>query len=94
MKYESLYKVLYFEHTIYGSIRRWSADDWEQQRVTSRGLSWITMRGEEIESALADGPRSQIYKQVENGVAVRMAALFLLIVGQGGNKGLDIGLDA
>jgi aspartate carbamoyltransferase catalytic subunit len=35
-------------------------------------------RGLEIESAVADGPYSLILEQVTNGVAVRMAVLFLL----------------
>ncbi len=36
-------------------------------------------RGVEIDSAVADGPDSVILDQVENGVAVRMAVLYLLI---------------
>lgn len=39
------------------------------------------VRGVEISSNVADGPRSLISKQVENGVAVRMAVLFLLSLG-------------
>ncbi len=35
-------------------------------------------RGLEIESAVADGPHSTILAQVANGLAVRMAALFLV----------------
>ncbi len=35
-------------------------------------------RGVEIESELADGPQSVILEQVTNGLAVRMAVLFLL----------------
>lgn len=35
-------------------------------------------RGVEIDSDVADGPHSIILNQVENGVAVRMAALYLL----------------
>ncbi|MDX1563940.1 MAG: aspartate carbamoyltransferase catalytic subunit, partial [Phycisphaeraceae bacterium] len=35
-------------------------------------------RGLEIESAVADGPNSAILEQVTNGLAVRMAALFLV----------------
>jgi len=38
-------------------------------------------RGVEIDSALADGPRSLILKQVENGVPARMAALAWLFSG-------------
>lgn len=35
-------------------------------------------RGLEIESAVADGPNSAILQQVSNGLAVRMASLFLV----------------
>jgi aspartate carbamoyltransferase catalytic subunit len=35
-------------------------------------------RGTEISGEVADGPRSLIHKQVTNGVAVRMAVLYLL----------------
>jgi len=35
-------------------------------------------RGLEIESAVADGPNSTILRQVSNGLAVRMAVLFLV----------------
>ncbi len=35
-------------------------------------------RGVEIDSAVADGPWSVILDQVANGVAVRMAVLYLL----------------
>jgi aspartate carbamoyltransferase catalytic subunit len=38
-------------------------------------------RGVEISSEVADGPRSVILHQVANGVAVRMAVLYLLIQG-------------
>jgi len=41
-------------------------------------------RGVEIDSDVADGSQSIILQQVENGVAVRMAVLYLLA----GNKGL------
>lgn len=40
------------------------------------------IRGIEITSEVADGPRSLILNQVNNGVAVRMAALFLLCIGR------------
>ena len=39
-------------------------------------------RGVEITSEVADGPHSIILQQVENGVAVRMAALYLLASGR------------
>ena len=38
-------------------------------------------RGVEITSEVADGPYSVILDQVTNGVAVRMAVLYLLIGG-------------
>mgnify|MGYP000049285812 FL=1 len=40
-------------------------------------------RDVEIDGALADGPRSLITKQVANGVPVRMAVLYHLLVGKG-----------
>ena len=40
-------------------------------------------RGVEIDSRVADGPDSVILDQVENGVAVRMAVLYLLIGASG-----------
>jgi aspartate carbamoyltransferase catalytic subunit len=39
-------------------------------------------RGVEIDSDVADGPFSLILNQVENGVAVRMAVLYLLAGGE------------
>jgi aspartate carbamoyltransferase catalytic subunit len=41
-------------------------------------------RGVEIDSRVADGPHSVILDQVTNGVAVRMAVLYLLAGGQPG----------
>ena len=38
-------------------------------------------RGVEITSEVADGPYSVILEQVANGVAVRMAVLYLLLGG-------------
>jgi aspartate carbamoyltransferase catalytic subunit len=35
-------------------------------------------RGVEIASSIADGPQSVILEQVTNGLAVRMAALYLV----------------
>ena len=40
-------------------------------------------RGVEIDSQVADGPQSVILEQVTNGVAVRMAVLYLLAGGHG-----------
>ncbi len=42
-------------------------------------------RGVELASDVADGPSSVILEQVSNGVAVRMAVLYLLIGGTGGD---------
>ncbi len=39
------------------------------------------IRGLEIDPAVADGPQSCVLEQVTNGLAVRMALLFLLIGG-------------
>ncbi len=41
------------------------------------------VRGVEVDSGVIDGPRSLYDKQVSNGVAVRMAVLFLLCFGKG-----------
>jgi aspartate carbamoyltransferase catalytic subunit len=43
-------------------------------------------RGVEIDSAVADGPWSVILDQVANGVAVRMAVLYLLAGGESGES--------
>jgi aspartate carbamoyltransferase catalytic subunit len=40
-------------------------------------------RGVEIDSEIADSSRSMILNQVTNGLAVRMAVLFLINGGQG-----------
>ncbi len=39
-------------------------------------------RGVEIASSVADGPRALVTRQVENGVAIRMAILFLVLGGE------------
>lgn len=41
----------------------------------------------EIESRVADGPKSVILEQVTNGLAVRMAVLFLV----SGGKPIELG---
>ncbi|MDR3090240.1 MAG: aspartate carbamoyltransferase catalytic subunit [Desulfobulbaceae bacterium] len=43
-------------------------------------------RGVEMNPDVADGPRSVILEQVTNGVAVRMALLYLVAGGQGGQE--------
>jgi aspartate carbamoyltransferase catalytic subunit len=52
-------------------------------------------RGVEIDSAVADGPQSVILPQVTNGVAVRMAVLYLLAGGApGGAEAAKEGSDS
>jgi aspartate carbamoyltransferase catalytic subunit len=46
-------------------------------------------RGVEIDSDVADGPYSVILEQVANGVAVRMAVLYLL-AGHGAGEPIDL----
>jgi aspartate carbamoyltransferase catalytic subunit len=46
-------------------------------------------RGVEIDSDVADLPRSVIEEQVTNGIAVRMALLYLLLGGSGSEGGVD-----
>ena len=43
-------------------------------------------RGVEIAPEVADGPYALIQGQVENGLAIRMALLYLLAGGQAGNN--------
>ncbi len=43
-------------------------------------------RGVEIDSTVADGPQSVILEQVTNGVAIRMAILYLLFGGRSGSN--------
>ncbi|MGH9183420.1 MAG: aspartate carbamoyltransferase catalytic subunit [Acidimicrobiales bacterium] len=43
-------------------------------------------RGVEMAAEVADQPRSAITRQVANGVAVRMAVLYLLLAGEGGRR--------
>lgn len=58
-----------------------------QDRLNALGKEIVIMhpgpinRGVEISSEVADGPNSIILNQVENGVAIRMAAIFLLAQG-------------
>jgi aspartate carbamoyltransferase catalytic subunit len=48
-------------------------------------------RGMEISATVADSPRSVIVEQVTNGVAVRMAVLYLLLSGEREARGPDPG---
>ena len=58
-----------------------------QDRLNALGKEIVIMhpgpinRGVEISSEVADGPNSIILNQVENGVAIRMATIFLLAQG-------------
>ena len=48
-------------------------------------------RSHEISSGVADGPYSLMMNQVANGVAMRMAVLYQLIVpGSGGIRGSEV----
>jgi aspartate carbamoyltransferase catalytic subunit len=47
-------------------------------------------RGIEISSGVADGPYSVMMNQVANGVAMRMAVLYQLIVPAEGIRGSDV----
>ncbi len=52
-------------------------------------------RGVEIDSDVADGPHAMILQQVTNGVAVRMAVLYLLAGGapdtaEAAKKGIEV----
>lgn len=64
--------------------RLWGLDD---ARLAALPLGTMVMhpgpmnRGLEISAAAADSPRSTVLEQVSNGVAVRMAALYLLMAG-------------
>ena len=51
-------------------------------------------RGSEITSEVADGPQSCVLEQVTNGIAVRMALLFLLISGAAEDSGHPAGATA
>ena len=64
-------------------------------RLDQAGKEMIIMhpgpmnRGVEIDSEVADGEYSVILQQVTNGVAVRMAVLYLLAGGRGKFEGED-----
>jgi aspartate carbamoyltransferase catalytic subunit len=67
------------------SIREYSANYGITQKIMDEfGDKKIILhpgpvnRGVEIESEVIDGPHSVVLQQVENGVAVRMAVLYLL----------------
>lgn len=65
--------------------RRWGLDP-ERLHALPEGTMVMhpgpMNRGMEISSAAADSPRSTVLEQVANGVAVRMAVLYLLLAGE------------
>ncbi|MEE1621129.1 aspartate carbamoyltransferase catalytic subunit [Zafaria sp. J156] len=69
--------------------RRWGLDDVRVAGLDERGHADTVIlhpgpmnRGLEISSAAADSARSTVLQQVSNGVAVRMAVLYLLLSGE------------
>jgi aspartate carbamoyltransferase catalytic subunit len=76
---------------LFSSLREYSlAYGINNERLSKLGKKITIMhpgpinRGVELDSDVADGENSIILRQVENGVAVRMAALYLLS-GSGSN---------
>ncbi|WP_159609150.1 aspartate carbamoyltransferase catalytic subunit [Glutamicibacter sp. JC586] len=67
--------------------RYWGLDDARLATLDASGAQTLIMhpgpmnRGLEISSAAADSPRSTVLDQVTNGVAVRMASLYMLLSG-------------
>ena len=79
-----------FFPTVREYSRRWGFDDVRLDRLDALGLDDTILmhpgpmnRGLEISSRAADSPRSTVLEQVSNGVSVRMAALYLLLSGEG-----------
>ncbi|WP_312181462.1 aspartate carbamoyltransferase catalytic subunit [Arthrobacter sp.] len=79
-----------FFPTVREYSRRWGFDDVRLDRLDALGLDDTILmhpgpmnRGLEISSRAADSPRSTVLDQVSNGVSVRMAALYLLLSGEG-----------
>ena len=58
------------------------ASGWSARRATFSSAPGPMNRGVEIDSDVADGPQQVILEQVTNGVAVRMAVLYLLAGGE------------
>lgn len=78
-------KAAYFPH------EREYANQWGLTATRFRALPPQTLvmhpgpmnRGLEISSVAADSPQSTVLEQVANGVSVRMAALYMVLTGQG-----------
>ncbi|MBD8043582.1 aspartate carbamoyltransferase catalytic subunit [Arthrobacter sp. Sa2BUA2] len=82
-----------FFPTVREYSRRWGFDDVRLDRLDALGLDDTILlhpgpmnRGLEISSRAADSPRSTVLAQVSNGVSVRMAALYLLLSGEGSSQ--------
>ena len=80
--------------TLFPSVREYARFFGLSRDILSKAKSDVIVmhpgpinRGVEIEPEVADGPYSVILDQVSNGVAVRMAILYLLM---GGTKGDDM----
>jgi len=67
--------------------RYWGLDDTRLKALEAKGQDTLILhpgpmnRGLEISSAAADSPASMVLEQVTNGVAVRMASLYMLLSG-------------
>ncbi|GGJ65304.1 aspartate carbamoyltransferase catalytic subunit [Glutamicibacter ardleyensis] len=67
--------------------RYWGLDDTRLKALEAKGHDTLILhpgpmnRGLEISSAAADSPASMVLEQVTNGVAVRMASLYMLLSG-------------
>jgi aspartate carbamoyltransferase catalytic subunit len=70
------------EYSKYWGLNARKAADWLKPEAVILHPGPIN-RGVELSSDVADGPRSVILDQVQNGVAVRMAILYLLAGGAG-----------
>ena len=78
------------EHIAASWLARRDGEHWnerDQRRLDAMGEHALVMhpgpmnRGLEISADAADSPRSVVVEQVSNGVAVRMAVLYLLLAG-------------
>jgi aspartate carbamoyltransferase catalytic subunit len=73
------------EYSKFWGLNARKAADWLKEDAVILHPGPIN-RGVELSSDVADGPRSVILDQVQNGVAVRMAILYLLAGGAGEDR--------
>jgi aspartate carbamoyltransferase catalytic subunit len=69
--------------------RQWGLDDERLARLRPDTMVMHPgpmVRGLEISAAAADSARSTVLEQVANGVSIRMAVLYLLLAGEGGQS--------